>query len=59
MTINLSEPAPENQKPPWSRGAKVLLLVIFVVALYLLGLTMVHHRFFRGGRVDQFGHVRQ
>jgi hypothetical protein len=29
------------------------------VAVYFIGLSMVHHRFFRGGRIDRFGHVRQ
>jgi hypothetical protein len=29
------------------------------VAVYLLGLSMAHHRFFKGSRVDRFGHVRQ
>jgi hypothetical protein len=38
---------------------QVLLLAIFVVAIYLLCLSMVHHRFFKGSRVDRFGHVTQ
>lgn len=59
MTVTLNEPAPENQKLLWARAAKVVLFVAFVVAVYLIGLSMVHHRFFRGGRIDQYGHVRQ
>jgi hypothetical protein len=30
-----------------------------VIALFLLGQSMVHHRFFRGGRMDRYGHLRQ
>jgi hypothetical protein len=36
-----------------------LLLVASVVAIFLLAQAMVHHRFFRGGRIDRYGHVRQ
>jgi hypothetical protein len=59
MTTNLNTTAPERQKSPWIRVVQVLLLATFVVAVYLLGLSMVHHRFFKGSRVDQFGLVRQ
>jgi hypothetical protein len=38
---------------------QVLLIATFAVAVFLLGLSMVHHRFFQGSRVDQNGHVRQ
>jgi hypothetical protein len=30
-----------------------------VIALFLLGQSMVQHRFFRGGRIDPYGHLRQ
>jgi hypothetical protein len=59
MTTNLNTPAPEKQISRWGRVAQVVLLIAFVVVVYLLGLSMVKHRFFKGGRVDQFGHVRQ
>jgi hypothetical protein len=59
MTTNLNSTASEGQRSPWFRVVQVLLLAAFVVAVYLLGLSMVHHRFFKGSRVDQFGHVRQ
>jgi hypothetical protein len=59
MTNNLNTTVPERQKPPWFRVAQVLLLVTFVIAVYLLGLNMVHHRFFQGSRIDENGHVRQ
>jgi hypothetical protein len=59
MTTELNATASERQKPPWFRVVQVLLVATFVVAVYLLGLSMVHHRFFKGSRVDQYGHVRQ
>jgi len=59
MTTDPNATAPVRRIPPWFRVVRVLLLVTFVVAVYLLGLSMVHHRFFKGSRVDQFGHVRQ
>lgn len=59
MTTNLNATAPERQISLWIRIVQVVLLITFVVAVYLLGLSMVHHRFFQGSRVDRFGHVRQ
>jgi len=59
MKTNLINTTPERQKSPWFRVAQILLLLCFVVAVYLLGLNMVHHRFFEGSRLDQSGHVRQ
>jgi len=59
MTTDPNTNAPERQISPWFRVVQVLLLATFVVAIYLLGLSMVHHRFFKGSRIDQFGHVRQ
>jgi len=59
MTTNLNTAAPERRESPWIRVAQFLILVTFVVAVYLLGLSMVHHRFFQGGRIDRYGHVRQ
>lgn len=59
MKTNLNTTIPERKKSSWIRVGQVMLLITFVVVIYLLGLSMVHHRFFRGGRVDQFGHVRQ
>jgi hypothetical protein len=47
-----------RQKSPWFRFGQFLLLAAFFVALFLLGQSMVHHRFFRGGRIDQHGVLR-
>ena len=46
-------------KALWLAIGKFLLLAAFVVAVYLLGASMVHHRFFRGGRIDQRGVLTQ
>ncbi|MGB7267071.1 MAG: hypothetical protein WBC92_16265 [Terracidiphilus sp.] len=59
MTTNLDTAGNEKQRSSWIRVGEVLLLIVFVVTVYFLGLGMVHHRFFRGGRLDQYGHIRQ
>ncbi len=59
MTTNLNIDAPDKRESTWPRIAQLVLVITFVVAVYLLGLSMVHHRFFQGGRIDRYGHVRQ
>jgi hypothetical protein len=50
----------ENRyKRPWLAIVKFLLLAAFIAAVYLLGVSMVHHRFFRGGRIDPRGVLTQ
>jgi hypothetical protein len=53
MTVipNTTDPAAEPS--PWLGFVKFLLLAILVGAIFLLAQTMVRHRFFRGGWVDQ------
>jgi hypothetical protein len=48
---NTTDPA--GRPSPWLGIVKFLLLVILVGLIFLLGQTMVRHRFFRGGWVDQ------
>jgi hypothetical protein len=43
----------------WCAIGKILLLAVFIVAVYLLGVSMAHHRFFWGGRVDHRGVLTQ
>jgi hypothetical protein len=43
---------------PWPAILKAALVASLVALLLLLGLTMVQHRFFRGGRVDTHGVLR-
>jgi hypothetical protein len=40
---------------PWFEVGKVLFIIGLAVAIFLLGLSMVHHRFFRGGYINQHG----
>ena len=59
MATDLNTTASERQRSAWARVLQVLLVATFVVAVFLLGLSMVHHRFCQGSRVDRNGHVRQ
>jgi hypothetical protein len=34
-------------------------LVALAVAVLLLAQSMVRHRFFQGGRIDRYGHIKQ
>jgi hypothetical protein len=55
MTKNANKEAPERQKSLWFRIGQFLFVVVLAVAFYLLGLSMVHHRFHRGGYINQHG----
>ena len=53
MTVVSNAKASEARLSPWLEFVKLLLLAILVGLLFLLAQTMVTHRFFRGGWVDQ------
>jgi hypothetical protein len=53
MTANSEVPRPAEQNSRWVSIARVLFVVILAVLIYLLGQSMVRHRFFRGGRINQ------
>jgi hypothetical protein len=53
MTIIPNTTAPAGEPSPWLGFVKFLLLAILFGAIFLLAQTMVRHRFFRGGWVDQ------
>lgn len=57
MTTESAPAASPRENPLWFTIAKVVLLGAFVAALLMLGLSMTHHRFFRGGHIDQRGVV--
>jgi hypothetical protein len=40
---------------PWFEIGKFLFVIGVAVAIFLLGLSMVHHRFFRGGYINPHG----
>lgn len=53
-----SPPDPERETP-LLQAIKIGFIALFVVLVFLLGLSMVHHRFFRGERVHHNGSVGQ
>jgi hypothetical protein len=55
MTTNSNTPIPSGRRSTWFRIGQFLFVVVLAVAFYLLGLSMVHHRFFRGGYINQHG----
>jgi hypothetical protein len=58
MTTNPNKAAPVREKSPWFLIGRFLLLVGLAVAIFLLAQSMVHHRFFQGGRIDRHGTLR-
>jgi hypothetical protein len=53
MTKNANKEAREQQKPLWFRMGQFLFFVVLVIAFYMLALSMLHHRFHRGGWYNQ------
>ena len=51
----MNTPTPAGREPPSFGMGQLLFVVVLVVILVLLGQSMVHHRFFRGGRVTRYG----
>ena len=50
---------PEGPDSRWYEVRKFLFIVALVVVFYLLGKSMVHHRFFQGGRIHRNGSIGQ
>jgi hypothetical protein len=59
MAGNRNDSVSQGKRSPWFQIGRFLLVLVSVVAMLLLVQTMVHHRFFRGGRIDRYGHLRQ
>jgi hypothetical protein len=59
MTSDSNPATSEKEKSLWFHIALSLFLVALVVALYFLGLGMVHSRFHQGGHLDKQGHISQ
>jgi hypothetical protein len=57
MTAKTDAERPADQKPRWVFIAKLFFLAILAVLIFLLGQSMVRHRFFRGGRINQHGRL--
>jgi|HubBroStandDraft_2_1064218.scaffolds.fasta_scaffold248016_2 hypothetical protein len=59
MPSPLNPTDPQREKPP-SFGPREFLFVVFLaVILFLLGHSMVRHRFFQGGRFHRNGSLGQ
>ena len=56
-TSNTTSPA--GSKPPSFGIGQFLFVVVLVVVLFLLGQSMVRHRFFGGQRVHRNGSIGQ
>jgi hypothetical protein len=59
MTTNLKPSDREREKSPWFQVGQFLFLVALAVAVFMLAQSMVHHRFFQGGRIDRYNHIKQ
>jgi hypothetical protein len=59
MKIGSNSTTPSNEKAPWFKVVQVLFAAGLVIALYFLGMSMVHHRFVQGGRIDRYGHIKR
>jgi hypothetical protein len=57
MAANLNTVPPAREKSTRFQIAQFLFLVALSVALYFLGLSMVHSRFHQGGHLDRHGHI--
>jgi hypothetical protein len=59
MTIDWKPTGPRKEKSPRFQVGQFLLLVALAVAVFLLGQSMVHHRYFQSGHIDRYGHIKQ
>jgi hypothetical protein len=58
MAKKSDKAAPAREKSLWFKIGRFLFLVGLAVAFFLLAQSMVHHRFFRGGWINQNGTLR-
>jgi hypothetical protein len=49
--------APARRNSPWVGIGRFLFIVVLAVTFFLLGQSMVLHRFFQGGRVHRDGSI--
>lgn len=59
MTTSLNTPTPGGREPPSFGIGQFLFVVVLAVILVLLGQSMMHHRFFQGGREHRNGSIGQ
>jgi hypothetical protein len=58
MVNDSSAANPCSKNSPWPAILKAALIASLLALFLLLGMTMVQHRFFRGGRIDDHGVLR-
>jgi hypothetical protein len=58
MTTYSNTTGPAEPKSRWFGIVRFLLIVALAVSFFLLGLSMVRHRFFRGGWVNSHGTIQ-
>jgi hypothetical protein len=58
MAIDSSTTGRPGPKSPWFGIGRLLFVVILVILFFLLGQSMLRHRFFRGGSVNRIGSLR-
>jgi hypothetical protein len=58
MKSNWDTSNPEERKLRWIGVTKFLFIVILTLLIYLLAHSMVRHRFFKGGWMNQNDSVR-
>ena len=59
MDIDANPATNPEQKRPLSGIITTLFVLIFALLVFLLGVAMVHHRFFQGEREHRNGSVGQ
>jgi hypothetical protein len=59
MTAYSNTPNPPERKPPSFGAAQFIFTLVLAVLLFLLGQSMVRHRFFQGGKFHRNGSVGQ
>jgi hypothetical protein len=57
--MTIYKPEPQERKPTSFGTGQFVFVVILAVVLFLLGQSMVRHRFFQGGRYQRNGSVGQ
>jgi hypothetical protein len=55
MATRSNTPTRPREMSPWFDVGQFVFLIGLAVAVFLLGQSMIHHRFFRGGYINQYG----
>jgi len=58
MTTDQSVRIPAKDEPRWPAIIRAALIASMIALFFLLGMSMVQHRFFRGGHIDTHGVLR-